>query len=123
MARFKISWVVPGLIVGNTICGILMAVGHHFFYMSLDMQTVGTQRRQEWNGRIGTAMAFCVKMFLTAAASIAYVQVLWRTLKARKVKLGGIDAMFEVINNPLYFLSWELWRKSFDLVVLAGILW
>ncbi|KAL9473812.1 hypothetical protein ACSS6W_008192 [Trichoderma asperelloides] len=123
MARFKISWVVPGLIVGNTICGILMAVGHHFFYMSLDMQTVGTQRRQEWNGRIGTAMAFCVKMFLTAAASIAYVQVLWRTLKARKVKLGGIDAMFEVINNPLYFLSWELWRKGFDLVVLAGILW
>ncbi|UKZ96609.1 uncharacterized protein TrAFT101_011387 [Trichoderma asperellum] len=123
MPRFKISWVVPGLMVGNTICGILMAVGHHLFYMSLDKQTVGTQIQQEWNARIGTGMAFCVKMFLTAAAGFAYVQVLWRTLKAREVKLGGIDAMFDVVNNPFSFLSWELWKKGFELVVLAGILW
>lgn len=123
MPRLQISWAVPCLMVGCAICGILMAVGHHLFYVSLDKQIVGTQSRQEWNVRIGTGMAFCVKMFLTAAAGIAYTQVLWRTLKAREIKLGGIDAMFDVVNNPLSFLNWQLWKKSFELVVLAGILW
>lgn len=123
MPRLKTSWVVPGLMVGNLICGILIAVGHHLFYMSLDKQTVGTQSQQEWNARIGTGMAFCVKMFLTAAAGFAYVQVLWRTLKVREAKLSGIDAMFDVVNNPFSFLNWQLWEKGFELVVLAGILW
>ncbi|KAL6887058.1 hypothetical protein GGI43DRAFT_417555 [Trichoderma evansii] len=123
MPRFKISWVVPGLMIGNTICGILVAVGHHLFYKSLDKQTVGTQSQQEWNARIGTGMAFCVKMFLTAAAGFAYTQVLWKLLKARQVKLEGIDAMFDVVNNPFAFLNWELWKKGFELVVLAGLLW
>lgn len=100
-----------------------MAVGHHIFYMSLDKQTVGTQSQQEWNARIGTGMAFCVKMFLTAAAGFAYVQMLWRILKAREAKLSGIDAMFDVVNNPFSFLNWQLWEKGFELVVLAGILW
>ncbi|KAM0473884.1 hypothetical protein ACHAPX_007932 [Trichoderma viride] len=91
--------------------------------MSLDKQPVGTQSQQQWNARVGTGMAFCVKMFLTAAAGFAYVQVLWRTLKAREAKLSGIDAMFDVVNNPLSFLNWQLWKRGFELVVLAGILW
>ncbi|KAM0254882.1 hypothetical protein ACHAQJ_006319 [Trichoderma viride] len=107
--------------VGNTICGILMAVGHHLFYMSLDKQTVGNQNQQEWNVRIGTGMAFCVKMFLTAAAGFAYAQVLWKTLKAREVKLEGIDAMFDVAHNALAFTSMELWRKGFELVLTVDL--
>lgn len=109
--------------IGGVLCGIGFALGHHFFYSSWDNHIVESTNQQQWNIRIGTGMAFLVKTFLTASAGFAYTQVLWQTLKAREVSIGGIDAMFGVTTNAWAFLSLELWRKGISLVVLAAITW
>lgn len=68
-------------------------------------------------------MAFLVKTCLTAAAGFAYTQLLWTTLRSRQATLKGVDAMFSVTTNAWEFLTLELWRKGFGLVLIAGILW
>ncbi|KAH0597835.1 hypothetical protein MHUMG1_04207 [Metarhizium humberi] len=116
-------WLVPSLMIGSLICGIAFALGHHFFYASLDSRIVQSSTQQEWNIRIGTGMAFLVKAFLTAAVGFAYTQLLWTTLASRNSTLEGIDAMFGVATNAWDFLSLELWRKGLGLVAVASVLW
>ncbi|PTB48336.1 hypothetical protein M431DRAFT_513743 [Trichoderma harzianum CBS 226.95] len=123
MALFKAHWAVPSLMIGCLLCGIAFALGHHFFYSSLNAKIVQSNIEQEWNIRIGTGMAFLVKTCLTAAAGFAYTQLLWTTLRSRHATLKGVDAMFSVTTNAWEFLTLELWRKGFGLVLIAGILW
>ncbi|KAL7814198.1 hypothetical protein V8C44DRAFT_326045 [Trichoderma aethiopicum] len=123
MALFKAHWAVPSMMISGLLCGIAFALGHHFFYASWDSRIVQSNTEQEWNIRIGTGMAFLVKTCLTAAAGFAYTQLLWATLRSRHATLQGVDAMFGVTTSAWDFLSAELWRKGFGLVLLAGILW
>ncbi|KAL6791487.1 hypothetical protein GGI42DRAFT_335764 [Trichoderma sp. SZMC 28013] len=123
MALFKAHWAVPSLMVSCLVCGIAFALGHHFFYSSLNAKIVQSNIEQEWNIRIGTGLAFLVKTCLTAAAGFAYTQLLWTTLRSRHATLKGVDAMFSVTTNAWEFLTLELWRKGFGLVLIAGILW
>ncbi|PTB70916.1 hypothetical protein BBK36DRAFT_1108252 [Trichoderma citrinoviride] len=123
MALFKAHWAVPSLMISGLLCGVAFALGHHFFYASLDSRIVQSNTEQEWNIRIGTGMAFLVKTCLTAAAGFAYTQLLWTTLRSRHATLEGVDAMFSVTTSAWEFLSVELWRKGFGLVLMAGILW
>ncbi|KAK1256362.1 hypothetical protein MKX07_008621 [Trichoderma sp. CBMAI-0711] len=123
MALIKAHWAVPCLMVSGLVCGVAFAIGHHFFYASLDSRIVQSNAEQEWNIRIGTGMAFLVKTCLTAAAGFAYTQLLWTTLRSRHATLAGVDAMFGVTTSAWDFLDLELWRRGFGLVLLAGILW
>lgn len=123
MALFKAHWAVPSMMISGLLCGVAFALGHHFFYASWDSRIVQSNTEQEWNIRIGTGMAFLVKTCLTAAAGFAYTQLLWATLRSRHATLQGVDAMFGVTTSAWDFLSAELWRKGFGLVLLAGILW
>lgn len=123
MALFKAHWAVPSLMISCLLCGVAFALGHHFFYASLNSKIVQSNIEQEWNIRIGTGMAFLVKTCLTAAAGFAYTQLLWTTLRSRQATLKGVDAMFSVTTNAWEFLTLELWRKGFGLVLIAGVLW
>ncbi|TFB03258.1 hypothetical protein CCMA1212_004255 [Trichoderma ghanense] len=123
MALFKAHWAVPSLMISGLLCGVAFAIGHHFFYASLDSRIVQSNTEQEWNIRIGTGMAFLVKTCMTAAAGFAYTQLLWATLRSRHATLAGVDAMFSVTTSAWDFLNPELWRKGFGLVLVAGILW
>ncbi|KAK2599998.1 hypothetical protein QQS21_005300 [Conoideocrella luteorostrata] len=118
-----VHWLVPFLMIGGLVCGIALSLGHHFLYNSWDGQIVQSKDQQEWVLRIGTGLAFLIKVFLTSAAGFAYTQFLWHTLKSREVSIEGIDAMFAATNNAGSFFTLELWRKGFPLVLLAGIVW
>ncbi|KAL7941455.1 hypothetical protein V8C42DRAFT_335183 [Trichoderma barbatum] len=123
MSLFKAHWLVPSLMISCLVCGIAFALGHHFFYASLDSRIVQSNIEQEWNIRIGTGLAFLTKACLTAAAGFAYTQLLWATLRSGGATLEGVDAMFSVTTNAWEFLTLELWRRGFGLVLVAGILW
>jgi hypothetical protein len=71
----------------------LLALGHHLFYAGLDHSSVlsgvyalvGRQlSKQLFNSSIGTALTFLVRTFLLFSVSIAYVQILRRSLGALK---------------------------------------
>ncbi|KPM43804.1 hypothetical protein AK830_g2725 [Neonectria ditissima] len=122
-ARFQAHWVTPTLMVSSVLFGTLLAVGHHLFYASLDGQIVTSSEQQVWNLRIGTGLAFLVKACLTAAAGLAYTQLLWYTLRSQEISLNGIDAVFSVVNNIYGFATGEIWIRSPALVLIASIMW
>ncbi|KAK7419752.1 hypothetical protein QQX98_003124 [Neonectria punicea] len=121
--RFQAHWVTPTLMVSSVIVGILLAIGHHLFYASLDGQIVTSSGQQVWNLRIGTGLAFLVKASLTAAAGLAYTQLLWHTLRSQEISLNGIDAVFSVVNNIYGFATGEIWVRCPALVLIAFVIW
>ena len=56
----------------SALAGVGFALGHHFFYASLDgVQVDRASVNQIWAVRIGTGLAFATKTLLVVAASIA----------------------------------------------------
>jgi hypothetical protein len=123
MAASKVHWLKPTLMVGWLLLGAAVALGHHFFYSWLDGRLVQSKDEQEWYGRIGTSLAFLTKTLLTAASTIAYAQLLWRTLRSRAVSIRGVDALFGVTSNAWNLASLELWRRGPLPAAVAAILW
>ncbi|KAF9888266.1 hypothetical protein FE257_008835 [Aspergillus nanangensis] len=122
-AEWGVGWRCPTLMVGLFLCGLLLSVGHHLYYNSLDNTVVNSAEQQTWAIRIGTGFAFLVKTFYVAAIGIAAVQQMWTTLRRRSMNLRGIDAMFGVLNNPINFLTPEMWVFASTLSVIATISW
>ncbi len=105
------------------VLGVATALGHHFFYVWLDGRLVQSKMEQEWFGRIGTGLAFLTNAFLSATSTIAYTQLLWRTLRSKTVSIGGVDALFSATTNAWNLVNLELWRRGPLLGVVAAILW
>lgn len=133
MARHNgISWSAPTIILGGLIIGSALAIGHHFFYASLNgtipphdvyvFSGLNISKQQIYLAA-GTAFAFLVKACLSTALYTAYVQILWRKIKhgRREVAVARIDHITSVFSNPLHlFRPWTWWR--FPLLLLLAIL-
>ncbi|KAL3434677.1 hypothetical protein BDV09DRAFT_185593 [Aspergillus tetrazonus] len=122
-AAWGIGWRCPTLMIGLVTCGAMLSVGHHFFYRSFDDTLVDSTDQQTWAIRVGTGFAFLIKACLVSAVGVAAVQETWATLRRKSVKLSGIDGMFAVLDNPLAFLTPDLWMHAKTLTVLAIVSW
>ncbi|KAM0364131.1 hypothetical protein ACHAO7_012148 [Fusarium culmorum] len=120
MAIHKLT---PALMAGGLLLGLVVALGHHFYYLYLDGRIVKSQSQQQWFLRIGTGMAFLVRAFLSAAVGIAYTQILWRTLRSKAITVRGVNSLFGVVHNAWDFVTWELWTAAPALAVVAIIAW
>jgi len=109
--------------LATLIAGLLLAVGHHLFYSSLNGQPVDTQIPQTWVNRIGAALAFLVKLFLVAAVGIAYTQYQWRTISRKPWQIKQIDSLTGVLNNAWFFYDVLLWIRVPTLAIIATISW
>ncbi|GKU07092.1 hypothetical protein FLAG1_08861 [Fusarium langsethiae] len=120
MATYKLT---PALMTGSLLLGLVLALGHHFYYHHLDGRIVQSQNQQQWFLRLGTGLAFLVRAFLSAAVGIAYTQILWRTLRSKSVSVGGVNSLFGVVHNAWDFVTLELWTAAPALAVVAIIAW
>lgn len=111
------------VMTGSLLSGLALAIGHHVFYDYLNGRIVQSQNQQEWFLRIGTGMAFLVRALLSAAIGIAYVQILWRTLRSKFVTINGIDSLFSVSHNAWDLTTFELWTAAPALTIVALIAW
>lgn len=116
------------------LAGFLLALGHHFFYVSLDRNSVPTGSypfagkmlpKQQFNTSVGIALAFFVRTFLAFAVSTAYVQIFWRsTMNAKQYPtLAELDWANAGLANIFGLFNLRLgWKYPF-LVLLAVIFW
>ncbi|KAE9381012.1 hypothetical protein N431DRAFT_363157 [Stipitochalara longipes BDJ] len=121
MARLR--FLVPSLMCGGILLGILVAIAHHLFYQSLNTKIVHSENQQQWFLRIGTGLAILTKTLLTTSAALAYTQVLWHTLRLRPVSLNNIDSLFSATTNAWHFTNWEFWKRGPALAIIALIIW
>jgi len=123
MMAQKVHWQGPTSMITWLVLAVAAAVSHHFFYVWLDGRLVQSKTEQEWFGRIGTGLAFLTNALLSAASTIAYIQLLWQTLRSKTVSIGGVDALFGATTSAWNLVNLELWRRGSFLGVIAAILW
>jgi hypothetical protein len=106
------------------VLGIATAVGQDRYYSYLNGRQVNDlPMSQSWAIRIGTAFAFLFKTSLVAAVGIAFCHGFWYLVRRESIRLGGLDAMFGVLSNPLNFFNGDILVKTRILVLLALVCW
>ncbi|KAG0124257.1 hypothetical protein HOY82DRAFT_588002 [Tuber indicum] len=98
----KLHWFLPSAMVGLFILGLLGALLHHWFYVSLHGKGAKDQLIMV---RFGTAFAFFTKAALVGSIVLAYRQRIWYTLRTKPITVKGIDNLFALTEDPTGFYS------------------
>lgn len=122
-ATWKIHWRAPVLIVGYLALGVGFALGHHFYWMSLDGTVVDSETDQEWAKRYGIAFAFLAQSTMTLSVGVAYTQRVWVTVKKNSMTLRSLDRVFSLQDDIFAFFSREIVKKAKVLSLLGICAW
>lgn len=109
--------------VGYLLLGIGFALGHHFYWSSLDGTVVPSDTDQEWSSRLGIAAAFLTQSALTLAVGAAYTQRIWVTVKRKPLTLSGLDKVFSLQSDIFSFLSKEVLGRAKFLALIGICAW
>ncbi|OAL53864.1 hypothetical protein IQ07DRAFT_667990 [Pyrenochaeta sp. DS3sAY3a] len=128
--QWRISLYTPISMVALFISGILVAMGHHLFYLRFDKSAVQSLEdgaseylTQTWIIRYGTAFAFVAKTLLAGAIISAYRQQMWINLRYKANSVSTIDAVFAATHDILAFLSPSLLLRAKIPALMALIAW
>jgi hypothetical protein len=136
--KHDIHWFGPSSMLAALWVGLIFALGHHFFYNSLDGQEVppGNYRissydtgisKQQSYFTLGTAFAFAIKTCLVIAVTTAYIQLFWRSLAGqlsrRPFTLRSIDKAYSALGNATLLVNLPGWRRFPLLFTLALTTW
>ncbi|KAL6249931.1 hypothetical protein RBB50_002232 [Rhinocladiella similis] len=109
--------------IGSLLAGFVLAIVQCIFYWYLSSKTVGSTIPQAWASRIGTALAFLVKLLFATAASTAYIQRQWLALSKTSFKIRRTDSLTGILGNVLLFRDFKLWWTHPLLSCLALVTW
>ncbi|KAH7141648.1 hypothetical protein EDB81DRAFT_722915 [Dactylonectria macrodidyma] len=129
-AQWRVGWQTPAKMLGFLVLGIISALSHHLYYLSLSSTPVRTREdgaqawaTQVWISRYGLALAFTTKTFLACAVAIAYKQRIWTNFRQRPYSVSGINAIYDATTDILSFTNWEfVWRAKMA-TFLAALTW
>lgn len=122
--RRKQDWRAPIVMLSTFFAGLGVALAQHFTYNALDMKPVlSLSVSQAWISRIGTGLAFLVKLFLTICVGAAFVQHQWMQFHDKSFRVGEIDTVTSALANIFYlFKSTVLYRHP-ALLLMALASW
>lgn len=121
--KWGISWQGPIVMIAPACCAIALALGHHFYYTTLNNTVTGTTSHQQWALRFGNAFTIAIVVLLKASCDAVYCQYIWMIFKRKPLPLSTIDALFSLTSNPISFFSFKLLRSSTIAIFLALIPW
>ncbi|KAL9618935.1 MAG: hypothetical protein Q9160_006399 [Pyrenula sp. 1 TL-2023] len=123
-------WRTLSITLGFFIAGTALAIGHHFFYHNLNGTTVPANvdenwdlSFQQWKLRIGTGLAFLVKVCFTISVETAYTQLVWAHVRARNRSSSSLDALFAGTTDPSVYFNIEYLTRSRFVSLVASICW
>lgn len=102
------------------IVGVLFAVGHHIFYLSLDGKEATNQMRLL---RYGAALSFLSKASLAAATVTAYRQRVWMTVRRKVLTVAAVDGLFAATEDLTALLNFELFKEAKLAMILVIYVW
>jgi hypothetical protein len=121
--KWGIAWQGPTYMICLALLGISLALGHHFYFLSLDVTLAGSATRQQWSLRFGTGFSFLVVTCLKVASGQAYEQYMWTIIRRKSLSIGTLDRIFGLLSNPFGFFSLELFSQTRFVILLALICW
>ncbi|KAL0634212.1 hypothetical protein Q9L58_006888 [Maublancomyces gigas] len=103
--------------------GVGSAISHHYYYCTLHGTAAGGADRQQWVNQIGTGLAFLCNAALASVIAISRTQWVWTTLRKRFISVAGIDALFGVTLDPMYFTNLDMVRRAKLATFMAITIW
>jgi hypothetical protein len=121
--KWGVNWIQPGIMVGLAVAGTLVAIGHHFYYLSLNGTKAGSADRQQWSLNFGTAFAVIVTSLLKIACGLAYSQYIWTIIRRNAITINGLDSLFALTTDFTGFFDTGIWRHASFATLLALTCW
>jgi hypothetical protein len=109
------------------LCGVVLIILHHFFYLRLSNQPVYPYAfvfhgwnldKPEWALTIGNAIASTVKFCFSISIGIVFVQRFWQALREEHYTIEELDAIFAAQSGPY---TWTAWRRTTGLAIIAAL--
>ncbi|CRK39597.1 hypothetical protein BN1708_016728 [Verticillium longisporum] len=100
--------------------GICAAMGHHFFYNSLDGRIADNHIHML---RYGTALSFVAKASLAASVVLAFKQRVWLTVRRKAMTLSAVDSLFAAADDLSAIFNAEIFRQARVAIILAIYVW
>jgi hypothetical protein len=124
-SRSRSPRLIAYLLTPLLLCGALLsAICQHYFYAHFNRQQVDQSvLSQVWVIRIGTGLAFLFKATMTAAIGGAFCHSAWFCFQSSSTTLGGLDAIFGVLQNPLNFFNRDMLFNKKILTLFALLAW
>ena len=117
-------WKTPAVILVAYLAALTFAIGHHFFYHSLNGQDVEKHYfGQETTVAIGTAFAFLVRATLVIAVGTVYWQMFWLRLGRQSFAITEVDSLAGALTSVLDLVDVRALRRSPDLGIIALLAW
>jgi hypothetical protein len=123
-----VHWKAPCTILVTYLAGLIFAIGHHLFYVSLDGKVVDAENRhfgQQINIAIGTAFAFLVRASLIGTIGATYWQVFWGKIlrEGKSLPLAHLDSLAGLLGSVYEFSNVQAISRNQGLALLAVLSW
>jgi len=121
----QIHWRQPSVMFVSLLAAAGAAGGHHAFYLYLDTRSVEDNIPQQWTFRIGTGLAFLVRVLLSLSLGVAILQCFWNSLEANKrpATLKDVDRVYSVTSDIFVFFCPRVWAFNPTMMLLGLIFW
>jgi len=121
--KWGIHLTQPTYVLLCVFVAIMLAVGHHLYYESLNGTPAGSAKRQQWAITFGASFAFLITHLLRIGIVIAHSQYVWMMIRRRGYTLRNIDNLFSMASDPSSIFSWEFVKHGKVVILLALITW
>ncbi|KAF7593527.1 hypothetical protein BBP40_011255 [Aspergillus hancockii] len=99
---WTIGWITPGAIVTCYLFAVTIACAHLGFFIWLNGREIDKSIQQSYVSGLSVFFVNAFRMFLAAALGISFIQMLWKELRARPMRLYDLDSLLSILSNPLY---------------------
>ncbi|PYH71847.1 uncharacterized protein BO88DRAFT_384338 [Aspergillus vadensis CBS 113365] len=107
-SHWTIGWMTPSSIITCFLLAASVASMHLGLFHWLDQREVEKTIKQPYVTALSVVFVNGFRTFLAAALGMSFIQMLWKDLRARPMRIGDIDSFLSVLTNPLYLGNVQL---------------
>ncbi|KAL3257833.1 hypothetical protein ABHI18_006503 [Aspergillus niger] len=122
-SHWTIGWMTPSSIITCFLLAASVASMHLGLFHWLDQREVDKTIKQPYVTALSVVFVNVFRTFLAAALGMSFIQMLWKDLRARPMRIGDIDSFLSVLTNPLYLGNVKLLAVAPIPFVCALICW
>ncbi|RAK93385.1 hypothetical protein BO79DRAFT_284039 [Aspergillus costaricaensis CBS 115574] len=122
-SHWTIGWMTPSSIITCFLLAASVASMHLGLFHWLDQREVEKTIKQPYVTALSVVFVNGFRTFLAAALGMSFIQMLWKDLRARPMRIGDIDAFLSVLTNPLYLGNVQLLTVAPIPFICALICW
>ncbi|RAL13948.1 uncharacterized protein BO97DRAFT_387983 [Aspergillus homomorphus CBS 101889] len=101
-SQWTIGWMTPSAIITCYLLAVCLASAHLGLFRWLDRREVAQTIKQPYVTALSVVFVNGFRTLLAAALSMSFIQILWKDLRVRPMRIGDLDSFLSVLTNPLY---------------------